>query len=102
MNNSPSEPLITITSGNLCGRDISDSIATAMDIDNPSGGYYLLTGPRAGWSINPILNVGEISTWKACTAVPGSLINRVLDAFYGSELTEEQEESLLLLDTYAH
>lgn len=96
----PTSPLITITSGTLYGRDISGSIASARDIDNPSGGYYLLTGPRASWPINPILNIGEIAAWTPCMAVPNEVIDKLHAAFYDIDMTPEQREAFQSLETY--
>lgn len=96
----PTSPLITITSGNLYGRDISGSIASAMDVDNPSGGYYLLTGPRTGWTVNPILNIGEIAAWNPCMAVPNEVIDKLHAAFYDIDMTPEQREAFQSLETY--
>ena len=96
----PTSPLITIASGNLYGRDISGSIASAMDVDNPSRGYYLLAGPRAGWIVNPILNIGEIATWNPCMAVPNEVIEKLHAAFYDIDMTPEQREAFQSLETY--
>lgn len=98
----PTSPLIIITNGSLYGHDISGSTASARDIDNPRGGYYLLNGPRTGWLINPILNIGNIASWEESTAVQDSTLERVCDAFQGSELTEEQDTSIALLKAYTY
>ena len=98
----PTSPLIIITNGSLYGRDISGSTASVRDIDNPRGGYYLLNGPRAGWAINPPLNIGNIDSWEDSTAVQNSTLERVCDAFQDSELTEEQDMSIELLKAYTY
>lgn len=102
MSTYPTSPLIIITNGSLYGHDISGSAASVRDIDNPSGGYYLLSGPRAGWAINPILKIGNIASWEESTAVQDSTLERVCDAFQGSDLTEEQDVSIKLLKAYTY
>lgn len=96
----PTSPLIIITNGSLCGRNISGSTASMRDIDNPRGGYYLLNGPRAGWPINPILNIGEIAAWTPCMAVPNEVIDKLHAAFYDIDMTPEQREAFQSLETY--
>lgn len=98
----PESPLIIITNGSLYGCNISGSVASVMDIDNPRGGYYLLSGPRVGWLINPLLDIGNIDSWEESTAVQNSTLERVCDAFQGSELTEEQDISIELLKAYTY
>lgn len=98
----PTSPLIIITNGSLYDHNISGSTASMRDIDDPRGGYYLLNGPRAGWPINPILNIGNIASWEDSTAVQDSTLERVCDAFQGSELTEEQDISIELLKAYTY
>ena len=98
----PTSPLIIITNGSLYDRNISGSTASMRDIDDPRGGYYLLNGPRAGWPINPTLNIGNIASWEDSTAVQDSTLERVCDAFQGSELTEEQDISIELLKAYTY
>lgn len=98
----PTSPLITITNGRLNGTDISGSVASVNDIDDPCGGYYLLSGPRTGWVVNPLLNIGDIVSWEDSTAVQNSTLERVCDAFQGSELSEEQDISIELLKAYTY
>lgn len=102
MPNYPTSPLIIITNGRLGGADISGSVASVNDIDDPLGGYYLLSGPRAGWAVSPLLNIGDIVSWEDSTAVQNCTLERVCDAFQGSELSEEQDMSIELLKAYTY
>lgn len=100
MTTQPTAPIIVIIDGYLHEDSIAGSIATLVDIDFPEDGYYLITGPRAGWNINPALNVGEIAAWSPCMVVPDEVIDKLHAAFYDIDMTPEQGEAFQALETY--
>ena len=100
MTTQPTAPIIIIIDGYLHEDSIAGSIATLVDIDFPEDGYYLITGPRAGWNINPTLNIGEIAAWSPCMAVPNEVIDKLHTAFYDIDMTPEQREAFQALETY--
>jgi len=95
----PTVPLIIITDGYLQEDSIAGSVATPVDIDFPEEDYYLITGAKAGFTASPGT---DFTTWDDATAVQNSTLERVCDAFEGSELTEEQDTSIELLKVYAY
>lgn len=95
----PTSPLIIITDGYLHEDSIAGSVATPVDIDYPEEDYYIITGAKAGFTVSPGV---DFTTWEDATAVQNTTLERVLDAFYGSELTEEQDMSIELLKAYTY
>lgn len=103
MTNWPTAPIIIITKGQHWNTSLAGAVATHMYPGNPDGGYCVLTGPAAGACITPGAYKNEtIDTWENATAVQDSTIERVCDAFQGSELTEEQDISIELLKAYTY
>lgn len=102
MTTRPTAPIIIITDGYLHEDSIAGSIATPVHIDFPEDGYYLITGPRTGWNINPALNVGEIAAWSPCVAVPNEVIDKLHAAFYDNIMTPEQREAFQAFEAYIH
>lgn len=95
----PTSPLIIITNGYIDEDSIAGSVATPVDIDYPEEDYYLITGVKAGFTVSP---GKDFTTWEDATAVQNTTLERVLDAFYWSELTEEQDTSIKLLEAYTY
>lgn len=99
MTTHPASPLIIITDGYLHEDSIAGSVATPVDIDFPEEGYYLITGVKAGFTVSP---GKDFTTWEDATATQNTTLERVCDAFQGSELTEEQDISIELLKAYTY
>jgi len=76
MTTHPTTPLIIITDGYIHEDSIAGSVATPVDIDFPEEDFI---------------------TWEDATAVQNTTLERVCNAFQGSELTEEQDTSIELL-----
>jgi len=95
----PTSPLIIITDGYLLEDSIAGSVATPVDIDYPEEDYYIITGAKAGFTASPGV---DFTTWEDATAVQNTTLERVLDAFQGAELTEEQDMSIELLKAYTY
>lgn len=95
----PTVPLIIITDGYLHEDSIAGSVATPVDIDFPEEDYYLITGAKAGFTVSPGT---DFTIWDDATAVQNSTLERVCDAFQGSELSEEQDISIELLKAYTY
>lgn len=95
----PTTPLIIITNGHIGEDSIAGSVATPVDIDFPEEDYYLITGVKAGFTVSPGV---DFTTWEDAAAIQNTTLERVLDAFYGSELTEEQDMSIELLKAYTY
>lgn len=95
----PTSPLIIITAGHLHEDSIAGSVATLIDVDFPEDGYYLITGDKAGFTVSPGV---DFTIWEDATAIQDATLERVCDAFYGSELTEEQDMSIELLKAYIY
>lgn len=100
MTNCPKEPLIIIDKGEYYGTDISGTTATLADVDDPEYGYYLLDGPRAGYTIHEDFMGEAIPTWRPCTAGPNDVIDKLHAAFYDMDMTEKQREAFQTLETY--
>lgn len=100
MTNRPTGPLIRIDKGEYCGTDISGTTATLADVDDPEYGYYLLDGPRAGYTIQEDFMGEAISAWHPCMAVPNDVIDKLHAAFYDMDMTEQQREAFQALETY--
>ena len=100
MNTQPKEPLIHIDKGEYCGTDISGTTATLADVDYPECGYYLLDGPRTGYTIHEDFIGEAITTWHPCIAVPNDVIDKLHAAFYDTDMTEQQREAFQALETY--
>lgn len=95
----PTSPLIIITDGYIDEDNIAGSVATPVDINFPEEDYYLITGVKAGFTVSPGV---DFTTWEDATAAQNTTLERVCDAFYGSELTEEQDMSIELLKAYTY
>lgn len=95
----PASPLIIITDGYLHEDSIAGSVATPVDIDFPEEDYYPTTGVKAGFTVSP---GKDFTTWEDATATQNTTLERVCDAFQGSELTEEQDISIELLKAYTY
>ena len=95
----PTSPLIIITNGYIDEYSIAGSVATPVDIDFPEEGYCLITGVKAGFAVSP---GKDFTTWEDATATQNTTLERVCDAFRGSELTEEQDISIELLKAYTY
>lgn len=100
MSTIPTTPLIIIDNGEYYGTDISGTTATLADVDDPEYGYYLLDGPRAGYTIQEDYIIEAITTWRPCIAVPNDVIDKLHAAFYDMDMTEQQREAFQALETY--
>lgn len=99
MTTHPTTLLIIITDGYLHEDSIAGSVATPVDIDFPEEDYYIITGIKAGFTVSP---GKDFTTWEDATAAQNTNLERVCDAFQGSELTEEQDMSIELLKAYTY
>lgn len=88
----PNAPLIIIDKGTYHGDDISGTTATPVNIDDPECSYYMLDGPRAGYSILEDAIGEEITAWRPCVAVPIGELVAMRSVFMGIELTRFQYE----------
>ena len=86
----PTEPLIRIDKGVLRGNDISGTTATLADVDDPEFGYYLLDGPKQGFTICEDVAGESITAARPCAAVPIGELKALRNAFMGVELTNFQ------------
>lgn len=100
MNTQPKAPLIRIDEGRYYGTDISGTTATLADVGDPEYGYYLLDGPRAGYTIHEDYNGAAIASWRPCAAVPNDVIDKLHAAFCDMNMTEQQREAFQALETY--
>ena len=100
MNTQPKAPLIRIDKGEYYGKDVSGTTATLADVGDPEYGYYLLDGPRAGYTICEEDVDKAISSWRPCMAVPNDVIDKLHAAFYDMDMTEQQREAFQALETY--
>lgn len=100
MSTIPTAPLIRIDKGEYCGTDISGTTAALADVGDPEYVYYLLDGPRAGYSIHEDFVSEAISAWRPCMAVPNDVIDKIYAAFYDMDMTEQQREAFQALETY--
>lgn len=102
MTTRPTAPLIIITDGFCYHARITGTVATPIDVGDPDGGYYLISGPRQGFCVVPGATDDKITAWEDAAAVPLDVLRRVIDAFSGAELTEEPEAALQALEAYAN
>lgn len=86
----PIAPIIRIDKGMLRGNDISGTTATLSDVDDPEFGYYLLDGPKQGFTICEDVVGESIIAARPCMAVPTSDPVALWAAFIGVELTNFQ------------
>ena len=100
MNTQPKEPLIHIDKGEYYGTDISGTTATLADVGDPEYGYYLLDGPRAGYTICEEDVDKAIASWRPCAAVPIGELEFLRSAFMGVELNRLQSSAIQKLIAY--
>ena len=100
MTNWPTAPLIRITNGTRNNKDISNSTATLVDLDDPKFGYSLIDGPYAGFTVAPDVIGDKIISWENATAVPDEVIDNIHAAFYDTNMNEQQREAFQTLETY--
>lgn len=96
----PTEPLIVIDKGQCRGYDISGTVATLVDVNNPEFGYQLLDGPRAGYSIYEDGVGDKIIAWRPCAAIPIGKLSFLRDVFMGIELRWNQYAAVQRLAAY--
>lgn len=93
-------PLIRIDKGAIRETDISGTTATLADVDDPEFGYYLLDGPKCGYTICEDV-VGEgISAMRPCVAVPIGELSFLRDVFMGAKLSKNQITAIQRLSSY--
>ena len=86
----PITPIIRIDKGVLRGNDISGTTATLADVDDPEFGYYLLDGPKQGFTICEDVVGESIIAARPCVAVPTGELVALRAAFMGVELSNFQ------------
>lgn len=90
MNATPTALFIIIDKGKYYGTDISGTTATLADVGDPEYGYYLLDGPRAGYTICAEDVDKAITSWRPCASVPIGELEFLRSAFMGVELNRLQ------------
>lgn len=69
-------------------------------MDDPEFGYYLLDGPKSGYTICEDVASGAISVAHPCVAIPIEVIDKLHAAFYDTYMSEEQREAFQALEAY--
>lgn len=96
----PTEPLIRIDRGAIQETDISGTTATLADVDDPEFGYYLLDGPKYGYTICADVIGEAISVARPCVAVPIGELSFLRDVFMGAKLSKNQIAAIQRLSSY--
>lgn len=96
----PNAPLIRIDRGTLREDDISGTTATLADVDDPEFGYYLLDGPKRGYTICEDVVDEAISVAHPCAAVPIGELSFLRDVFMGAKLSKNQVAAIQRLASY--
>lgn len=89
-----------IDKGVLRGNDISGTTATLADVDDPEFGYYLLDGPKQGFTICEDVAGESVITARPCVAVPTGELVALRAAFMGVELSNFQHA--VIQKVFAH
>ena len=101
MSDYPTEPLILIDKGSYQGVNIDGTTATLVDTEDPKSGYYLIDGPKIGYSIHEDNTLERITAWRPCVAVPIGELEALRHAFMGVELNRLQHAVIQKLITHA-
>ena len=96
----PTEPLIRIDRGAIRETDISGTTATLADINDPESGYYLLDGPKYGYTIREDVIGEAISAARPCVAVPIGELSFLRNVFMGAELSVNQNAAIQRIISY--
>lgn len=96
----PTAPLIRIDKGTLQGTDISGTTATLTDIDSPEFDYYLLDGPKSGYTIFKDFASESITDSRPCAAIPIGELSFLRDVFMGAKLSKNQITAIQRLSSY--
>lgn len=94
MTNWPTEPFIRVNKGTENRHEIDGAIAVALDIDRPGGDYYLMTGPRAGFTVDSEAPGDRIDEWEEVTPVPTAELTELEQAFRGTEMIRRQTSAI--------
>ena len=86
----PTAPLIRIDRGAIRETNISGTTATLVDVDDPEFGYYLLDGPKYGYTICEDVIGEAISVARPCAAVPIGELTFLRNVFMGAKLSKNQ------------
>lgn len=86
----------------------TNAIATHTTPGRPEDGYTILTGDSARLVILPNFTGDSITEWEeativpahTCTAIPNEVLNKLHEAFYDTNMNEEQREAFQALETY--
>lgn len=98
----PTEPLIHIIEGECEGNYIENALAKHepdCDPDYPDT-YVIATGPYAG---EPIMKGSEfdgIWEWHSVTTIPTQVINQLHEAFYDTNMTDQQREAFQAFEAH--
>lgn len=101
MSDYPTEPLILIDKGSYQGVNIDGTTATLVDIEDPKSGYYLIDGPKIGYSIHEDNILERITAWRPCVAIPIGELSFLRDAFMGAELSKNQYAAIQRLAAHS-
>lgn len=104
----PTSPIIIIKNGTTGLKDVHNAIATHTTPGRPEDGYTILTGDSARLVILPNFTGDSITEWEeativpahTCTAIPNEVLNKLREAFYDTNMNEEQREAFQALETY--
>lgn len=96
----PNAPLILIDRGAIRETNISGTTATLVDVDAPEFGYYLLDGPKYGYTVREDVVDEAISVARPCAAVPIGELSFLRDVFMGAKLSKNQIAAIQRLSSY--
>ena len=100
MSDWPTEPLVLIDKGSCRGVNIGGTTATLVDAEDPESGYYLIDGPKIGYSIYEDNPLEHITAWRTCAAIPIGELSFLRDVFMGAELSKNQYAAIQRLSSY--
>ena len=100
MSDWPTEPLILIDKGSHLGVNIGGTTATLVDAEDPESGYYLIDGPKIGYSIHKDNLLGHIAAWRPCVAIPIGELSFLRDVFMGAGLSKNQYAAIQRLSSH--
>lgn len=100
MSDWPTEPLILIDKGSYRGVNIGGTTATLVDAEDPESGYYLIDGPKIGYSIHEDNLLEHITAWRHCVAIPIGELSFLRDVFMGAELSKNQYAAIQRLSAH--
>lgn len=98
----PTEPLIHIIEGECEGDHIENALAIREPdySDDHSNTYVIATGPYAGEFIAKGWEFDGIWEWYPVTTIPTQLINQLHEAFYDTNMNEQQKEAFQAFEAH--